>query len=119
MATFPRLKTGAVTQYPAQKSFVYSNYVARFLDGAEQRYRESGGPLSHWLIRLDLVDEEELNALELFFLDQQGVFGSFTFVDPWDATTHVNCSLELDTLDLQLSGEGRGSSTVTIRENRG
>lgn len=119
MASFPLLQTGAVTQYPAQKSFAYSNYVARFLDGAEQRYRESGGPLSRWLIRLDLVDEVELNALQLFFQGQQGAFGSFSFVDPWDSTTHANCSLEQDTLDLQLAGEGRGSSTVTIRENRG
>ena len=118
MATFPLLKTGAVTQYPAQKSFAYSNYVARFLDGAEQRYRESSGPLSRWSIRLDLVDEAELNALELFFLDQQGAFGSFSFIDPWDSTTHANCSLDEDTLDLQLAGEGRGSTTVNIRENR-
>jgi hypothetical protein len=118
MPSFPLLKTGAVTQYPAQKSFAYSNYVARFLDGAEQRYRECAGPLSRWTIRLDLVDEAELNALELFFLDQQGAFANFSFIDPWDSTAHANCSLEQDTLDLELSGEGRGGTTLTIRENR-
>lgn len=118
MPSFPLLNTAAVTQYPAQKSFAYSNYVARFLDGAEQRYRECSGPLSRWMIRLDLVDEAELNALELFFLDRQGAFGSFSFTDPWDSTTHADCSLEKDNLDLQIAGEGRGSTTLTIRENR-
>src|ERR1700690_4189051 len=118
MASFPLLKTGAVTQYPAQKSFAYSNYVARFLDGTEQRYRECGTPLSRWIIRLDLVDEAELNALDLFFLGQQGAFAGFSFIDPWDSSTHANCSLEQDTLDLQIAGEGRASTTLTIRENR-
>jgi hypothetical protein len=99
MPNFPLLKTGAVTQYPAQKSLAYSNYVARFLDGAEQRYRECSAPLSRWIIRLDLVDEAELNALDLFFLNQQGALGSFSFTDPWDSTAHANCSLEQDTLN--------------------
>ena len=118
MASFPLLTTGAVMQYPAQKSLAYSNHVVRFLDGAEQRYRECGGPLSRWIIRLDLVDEAELNALETFFLDQQGAFASFSFTDPWNSTTYANCSLQQNTLDLRIAGEGRGSATLTIRENR-
>lgn len=118
MPTFPLLRTGAVAQYPAQKSLAYSNCVTRFLDGAEQRYRECGVPLCRWTIRLDLVDEAELNALDVFFLGQLGAFASFSFVDPWDGSTHANCSLEQDTLDLQMAGEGRGSTRLTIRENR-
>ena len=119
MANFPLLNSGAVAQYPAQKSVQFSNYVTWFVDGAEQRYRECSAPLSRWIIRLDLLDEAELHTLEQFFLDRQGAFGSFTFTDPWDSTTHTNCSLEDHIFDLRLSEEGRGETNLVVRENRG
>ena len=40
MNEFPKLKTGAVAQYPAQRTTRYSTHVMRFMDGSEQRYRE-------------------------------------------------------------------------------
>jgi hypothetical protein len=40
MATFPKLKTNAVAQYPASKTARYQNQALRFLDGTEQRYRD-------------------------------------------------------------------------------
>jgi hypothetical protein len=119
MANFPMLNSGAVMQYPAQRSTQFSNYVAWFVDGAEQRYRECSAPLSRWIIRLDLLDEAELHTLEQFFLSGQGAFGSFTFTDPWDSTTLTNCSLEGDVFDLRLTEEGRGGTNLVVRENRG
>lgn len=118
MATFPQLKTGAVMQYPAVKSVKYSNDVLRFLDGTEQRYRDCGSPLHQWQIRLDLLDETELSALEQFFVEEQGAFGSFAFTDPWDGTEYPDCSMDQDALELSLAGEMRGATTVVVRENR-
>ena len=43
MANFPRLTTGAVTQYPSSRNLTYSTYVLRFVDGREQRFRELRG----------------------------------------------------------------------------
>lgn len=117
-ATFPTLKTGAVTQYPSTKKTQYSSFVVRFLDGSDQRYREYSAPLRRWTIQLDMLDEAELNALDHFFTTQQGRFETFSFVDPWTQSTVPSCTVEQDSLDYELSGEMRGSSSLVVVENR-
>ncbi len=106
-------------QYPAKRTLRFVTDVLRFLDGAEQRYRDNPSVLHQWTIQLDLLDEAELAALEQFFLSNQGAFGSFSFTDPWDGTTYPNCSLADDTFEFQLKGEMRGSLKLTVCENRG
>jgi hypothetical protein len=119
MATFPPLKTAAVAQYPANKSLRFQNQIVRFLDGNEQRYRDSAGPLNRWVIRLDQLDETEMAAIEDFFLSNQGSFSSFTFIDPWDGTSYSNCSVAGDQLQLSSVAELHGRTAVTVAENRG
>jgi hypothetical protein len=118
MATFPTLKTGAVTQYPARRRVSYQNQALRFLDGTEQRYRDSAGPLHRWEIRLSELDEGEMAALEAFLIANQGSFATFSFTDPWDGTVYPNCSLASDELDLTAAGEMLGSTNLTVVENR-
>src|SRR5574340_984735 len=118
MATFPKLKTDAVSQYPSDREVRFANQVLRFVDGAEQRYRDFTRGLRRWAIRLDLLDEGELAALERFFVENQGAFGSFAFTDPWDGTAHPDCSLESDEFVAVLEGEMRVSTQLTVRENR-
>ena len=118
MANFPVLKTGAVMQYPATARIRYSNQLIRFVDGLEQRYRDYPTPLHEWVIRLDLLDEAEVKAIEQFFTDQQGRFGSFVFVDPKDNVTYPDCSLMIDDLNFSLNGEKGGKTSVVVRENR-
>jgi hypothetical protein len=119
MATFPPLKTTAVAQYPATKSLQFRNQIVRFVDGNEQRYRDSAGPLHRWVIRLDLLDETEMAAIEDFFYSNQGAFASFAFIDPWSATSYPNCSLASDQLPLSSLAQLRGKTSVTVIENRG
>ena len=59
MPTFPQLKTSAVAQYPATRACQFQNQALRFVDGAEQRYRDSAGPIHRWEIRLDALDERQ------------------------------------------------------------
>ena len=119
MATFPKLKTDAVAQYPAKKMLRFQNQVLRFLDGTEQRYRDCTGALHAWEIRLDQLDEGEMAALEEFFLSSQGAFGSFAFTDPWDGQVYANCSLDTDGMELEGIEEMNGRTSLTVRENRG
>jgi hypothetical protein len=119
MATFPKLKTKAVAQYPASKLVVFQNQVLRFVDGSEQRYRDSAGPLHRWVIRLKELDEGEMSAVESFFSANRGRFASFTFRDPWDGTEYPNCSVQVDELELVWVGEMRGRSFLAVVENRG
>jgi len=118
VATFPILKTGAVAQYPARRTVRYQNQAVRFLDGTEQRYRDCGGPLHQWEIRLALLDEAEMAAFEAFLETNQGAFGTFAFTDPWDGTVYPNCSLGADDLAAVAAGEMDGSTRVIVRENR-
>ena len=118
MATFPALKTGAVAQYPAAKSVRFSNQTMRFLDGTEQRYRNSAGPLRRWVIRLDKLDENEMAAIEGFFAANQGAFGSFHFTDPWDGVEHDDCSVESDVMIMHSISEMRGATSLVVRQNR-
>jgi phage-related protein len=118
MASFPNLKTSAVAQYPARRALQFQNQTVRFVDGSEQRYRDSAGPLHRWEIRLQQLDEREIAAIEQFFAEQQGAFGEFAFTDPWDGQIYPKCSLEQDDLELTSAAEMSGSATVTIVENR-
>jgi len=118
MSAFPILKTGAVMQYPAARGSQRPVCVLRFLDGEEQRFRLSGKPLRRWIIRLDLLDEEEMAQVEEFFAAQQGRLGGFTFVDPWDGATYPNCRLEADSLALEYMDAKRGCTMLVVREGR-
>jgi len=117
-AVFPTLKTGAVAQYPATKTNEFASFTVRFLDGSDQRYRQFPAPLRSWTIKLDMLDETELNTLEQFFVAQGGRFGIFSFVDPWTQTTFTNCSLDQDTLQCAVQGELRGTAQLVVVENR-
>jgi hypothetical protein len=118
MGTFPTLKTGAVAQYPASKTFRFQNQILRFLDGTDQRYRDSAGPLRTWEIHLDKLDEGEMAIMETFFAGNQGSFGSFTFTDPWDGQVYPDCSLASDSLGLVSSNEMQGGVVLKVVENR-
>lgn len=115
---FPLLKTGAVTQYPSARHQSYDTRVMSFVDGGEQRFRQRGAPLRYWIIRLDLLEESELKALENFFRAQAGRFEEFTFLDPWTAEEVEHCSLAEDVFESSLTEHDRGRTTLTVRENR-
>jgi hypothetical protein len=119
MANFPKLKTEAVAQYPAGKGVAFRNQTVRFVDGREQRYRDSAGMLRRWVIRLDRLDESEAAEFELFFQESQGRLRSFPFTDPWDGTQYPDCSLAVDEMEVLWLGEMQGRTTLTVIENRG
>jgi hypothetical protein len=119
MSAFPRLKTGAVAQYPATRTATYATEISRFLDGSDQRFATLGTAATRWVIRLDLLDDTEMSQVCAFFQSQQGRFGTFSFTDPWDNSVHANCSFASDELTLSLVGEAQGRLQVTIQENIG
>ncbi len=119
MSTFPKLKTGAVAQYPATRTAGYATQAFRFLDGSEQRFPVRGAAGIRWVIRLDLLDDTEMVRVCAFFQSHQGRFGTFCFEDPWDGSLHTDCSFESDELVLELVGEAQGRLQLVIKENNG
>jgi phage-related protein len=119
MSAFPTLKTGAVLQYPAQKEVRFATEVVQFIDGSEQRFRQYQTPLHRWIIRLELLDQGELQVLREFFRTQAGGAESFAFTDPRDGTIYANCSIEGEEMVQQLVDEMKGKTSLTVRQNRG
>jgi hypothetical protein len=113
---FPKLKTGAVAQYPITRERRLRSESLRFVDGTAQRYRDSAGARLRWMIQLDLLDEGEMASLEEFMAVQQGSYGTFTFTDPWDGIEYEGCRLQGDEAVLISAGEMRGSTTLTVTQ---
>src|SRR5262249_30189851 len=116
MATFPLLKTGAVAQYPITRELRLQNDSVRFVDGSIQRYRDAGTVRRRWTMRLDLLDEGEIAAVEEFFVAQQGAYTTFTFTDPWDGHDYANCRLTSDAAQTVAAGEMQSSTTLTVTQ---
>jgi phage-related protein len=114
--SFPALKTGVVAQYPSDRRREFSTTVLRFVDGSEQRFPGFGAVLRRWVIRLDLLDESELVALEQFFESQGGRAASFSFTDPFDAVVYASCSFDGDQLTSQY--RELGAAVLVVKENR-
>jgi phage-related protein len=118
MAQFPTLKTGAILQYPSERSTQIPTAVFEFVDGTEQRYARMAAPLKQWSIQLELLDEAEVLMLEEFFIEQAGSSGSFAFTDPWDSTNYASCSFEKDQFDFEYRDVGNSAARLTVKENR-
>jgi uncharacterized protein DUF2460 len=118
MSEFPLLRTGAVTQYPSSRRATYSTSVTTFVDGTEQRFRELGGPVRSWVIRLHQLSAEEIGAIESFFEDRQGQFGVFAFTDPWDGTNYNDCSFDQDQFWTEAVNESFYQGYLIIRNNK-
>jgi len=118
MNTFPILKTGAVTQYPAKSRASFSSQVLQFVDGSEQRFPGYTQSLQVWTVQFNLLEEDELSRLADFFSDLAGAAGSFVFIDPATGTVYPDCSFEEDVFSMDVLAGARGKTTITIRENR-
>lgn len=116
MARFPRLKTNAITQYPSGTGISHRTEVLRFLDGTEQRFRQFQSGKRHWVIRLDLLDEAEVEVLRKFFESQSGRFGRFIFEDPWSGEEVANCAFLTDVFEVDFRSHNGAATSLSIVE---
>jgi hypothetical protein len=119
MATFPVLSSGAVAQYPTALVSGQAAQVVRFMDGSEQRYLTQGRMLRSWEIRLDLLNESEIQQLETFFALLEGDYSTFVFPDPFTGTIVVNCRLGAPTLVTEYLGVDISSTSFWVIETHG
>ena len=114
MAQFPKLKTGAIAQYPVTREQRYSTQVQKFLDCSEQRYRDLAGAKKRWTVSLEMLDETETARLARFFEEQQGRLGTFDFEDPWTGAIVTPCRFGEDKFPTLEQCETRCSVRVTV-----
>lgn len=115
--SFPRLKTGALTQYPTARELTRPVETVRFLDMGRQAYLNSRSSLRRWRLRLSLLDESELAAVIEFFNSMRGSLGRFDFEDPATGEIVGNCRFDEDELALSSLGEFNGQTVLTVRES--
>jgi hypothetical protein len=119
MAMFPHLNTGAVAQYSAS---VWNRRPARviyFIDGQDQRYTTSYKALRTWQIRLELLNEDEIDALQAFFLGQMGAYSTFSFYDPFSGQIVPNCRFATESFSASWDGVDVGSTALLVTETNG
>lgn len=119
MATFPALSTGAVTQYPLPMTTGQAVQVIRYLDGADQRYLIQGRTFRSWQIKLDLLNESEIQQIEAFFASQQGDFATFVFPDPYSGANVPNCRLAAPSLMTEYVEADTCSTSFWVIETNG
>jgi hypothetical protein len=93
--------------------------VIRFLDGSDQRYLMHKGPLRQWQIRLELLNETEIQQLEAFFTELQGDFETFDFPDPFSGSFVPLCRLGSPGLVSEYIGVDRSASSLWVMETYG
>ena len=114
MASFPKLKTGVVAQYPVVRESGFSTVVKRYLDNSEQRFRVARALRRRWVVALSKLNESEAAELMNFFVERQGRFGTFDFEDPWTGQAVSGCRFEKDRLPLSSDGELDVNAEMTI-----
>jgi len=116
MPEFPKLKTAAMAQDPLRDRVETGTKVLRFVDGAEQRFATRGGKRKSWTVRLELLDEGELAAIEQFFRRVQGGVQTFEFTDPRTGVKYSGCRFREQDLTAQQDGRLDGRTEITIVE---
>jgi hypothetical protein len=119
MNTFPALSSSAVTQYPATVQYSQGVQVIEFLDGLDQRYLLQPKLLRMWRIDLAQLTEDEIQRLEAFFANEQGMYSSFLFPDPITGTTVSNCRFASPTLLTSYLGVDNASTSCWVIETNG
>jgi hypothetical protein len=119
MAQFPLLNSGAITQYPAAVTYGQAVQVVRFLDGSDQRYLSQGSVLRMWEIRVDLLTDAEIFAIEQFFEGQNGNSQFFSFPDPITNVLTPNCIFGSPEIAFAYTGVNTSSTSFWVLETKG
>jgi len=114
MASFPSLRTGAVAQYPLERTIRFRTETVKFLDGSQQRYPLQARALRRWAVRLDLLDECELAVLDNFVEQQAGAV--FSFPDPVSGDRVARCIVAGESFDCSVKSEMTGQASLVIQE---
>jgi hypothetical protein len=82
MLAYPQLASGALTQFPAQKTRNPRTVVNALADGRSIKLADPPGEITEWQLQYAGLSDQEAAALEQFFEATEGSLGIFTFLDP-------------------------------------
>lgn len=82
MLVYPQLTSGALTQFPIQKSHGLRTVINGLADGSQIKLADPSGETTEWQLQYTDLSDEEASALEAFFESTEGSLNVFTFLDP-------------------------------------
>jgi hypothetical protein len=115
MRLFPKLSSGAITQYPSTRELEQRTRIIQYTDGTEQRISRKAGHLRRWFIHLDQLSEAESDNVLTFFSQCRGRAEEFDFKDPWSGSVIPHCRFEQDDLTMEFTGNDGARTTLIIR----
>ena len=82
MAAYPQLGSGALSQFPVQKTRRARTVVNQASDGSTIKLADPAGAVTEWQLRYTDLSDAEAAALRAFFDSAEGTLNGFTFLDP-------------------------------------
>src|SRR5579875_3417991 len=81
---FPQLATGALAQYPIQKTRVYRTITNLLTDGTLIMAPDNDATLLNWKLTYSGLSGDEIQQIQTLFRACTGPLTGFTFIDPTD-----------------------------------
>jgi hypothetical protein len=82
MPIYPQLATGALCQFPVQKTRRSRTVVNRSADGSTIKLADPASEITEWQLDYCDLSDGEIAALRDFFVAVEGTLTGFTFLDP-------------------------------------
>jgi hypothetical protein len=82
MLVYPQLQSGALSQFPVQKRRMLRTVTNRTADGRTIKLPDPGDSVTEWSLEYAALTDDEVAALEQFFVAAEGTLMGFTFLDP-------------------------------------
>lgn len=122
--TFPTITAGVATQFPYIQMRRFQVMVNDNPVGPRYSWTWFGGSLSGfpsgslraWELHGPMLSDADLATWEAFYRAQWGRWGTFTMIDPEDASSHPNCRFDSDVLEIQHVSPNINSTTLRILE---
>ena len=82
MLVYPQLSTGALAQFPIQKSHRFRTIVNTLEDMSVIKLADPAGETVGWQLQYAGLSDAEAASLQQFYLSTEGSLNIFTFLDP-------------------------------------
>ncbi len=82
MTLYPQLASGALSQFPVQKTRRARTVINRASDGSTIKLADPAGEVIEWVLTYTDLSDDEAAALRAFFSAAEGTLNGFTFLDP-------------------------------------
>jgi hypothetical protein len=117
MSVFPQIAGGLVTSQRPYISTASFLHTTNEMDcGVRYAYSWRANPIYTWTLTFPHIPTTDVKTLEDFFNSMAGRYGTFSFTDIADGSTHTNCRFDQDTFAVMYNGVNDCAVVLKIAE---